>query len=393
MPGRRAALLAPLAGFALARPALATDPPGLLKVALDAEFGHPTSTSAQAIELGIRIALDEVNARLPPRFPRFGLVTSDNGAVAAIAQDNFLDHAADPAMLGVFGGKFSPVMMALLPAAHRRELMLLDPWGSADGITDHGIVPSWTFRLSLKDSWASPAFIARARERHGARRIGLLLPTTAWGRGIQPSLELAAARQGAAIVDKRWFSWGDRSLVDRYQDLRRAGAQAIVFVTNEAEGAVLVREVAALPAPQRLPLLCHWGITGGRFAELCGPALGQVDLCVIQTFTFQGNDRPQARALLAAARARLPASAGGRVDAPVGVAHGHDLMQVVALAALQAPALTRRAVRDAMERVPFLAGAVRDHAPPFTPDRHDADLAPCIMFSRYDEVGQLVPAP
>ena len=391
--GRRALLLSSFAGLALARPALAQDAPRTLKVVLDAEFSHPSSTSAQAIELGIRIALDEINPRLPAGFPRFALVTADNGAVAAIAQDNFAEHAADPAVIGVFGGKFSPVMIELVPLAHRHRLMLLNPWGSADGITDHGFYPGWSFRLSLKDAWAGPAFVARARERLGAARIGLLLPTTAWGRSNQIDLQAAAAAQDLSIVGTRWFSWGERSLIRRYQELRAAGAQAVVFVTNEQEGAVLVREMAALPTAQRLPLLCHWGITGGQFASLCGPALGQVDLEVIQTFAFHGNDRPQARALLAACLARLPASAGGRVEAPVGVAHGHDLMHIVALAAQQAGELSRGAIRSAMERVPDFAGAVRDYAPPFTAQRHDADLAGNILFARYTENGALVPAP
>ena len=78
--------------------------------------------------------------------------------------------------------------------------------------------------------------------------------------------------------------------------MRAAGAQAIILVANEVEGSVLIREVAAMPPNQRLPLICHWGITGGAFAELCGDALHQVDLAVIQTYSFIGADSPVARA-------------------------------------------------------------------------------------------------
>ncbi len=46
-------ILAVLAPYALA------SPPVL--IGLDAEFGHVTSTSAQAVEQGIRIAIDEIN--------------------------------------------------------------------------------------------------------------------------------------------------------------------------------------------------------------------------------------------------------------------------------------------------------------------------------------------
>jgi hypothetical protein len=64
-----------------------------------------------------------------------------------------------------------------------------------------------------------------------------------------------------------------------------AGAQAIVLVADDDEAAILVREIAALPKRERLPVLSHWGITGGEFVKEASPALQQVDLTVIQTFS------------------------------------------------------------------------------------------------------------
>ena len=362
-----------------------------LAVVIEAEFSHPTSTSAQAIELGVAVALDEINAARPPGKPRLILRRSDNGGVSAIARDNFLDAARDPTVVGVFGGKFSPVQIELVPLAQELGLMLLNPWGSADAITDHGAMPNWVYRLSLKDAWAAPAFLDFARTRHGATEIGVLAPTTAWGRSNDLALAAAAGPTGTRIIGTRWYSWGERSLVRRYQELREVGAKAIILVANEIEASILVHEVAALPAEQRLPIISHWGITGGQFARLAGPALRAVDLSVIQTFTFHGNMRPRAIALRAACLRRLPPEAGGRIESPVGVAHAYDLTHLLALAIDRASATTRPAIREEMDRLPAFAGAVRDYDPAFTPTRHDALSPEQLFFARYTDDGDLVP--
>ncbi len=378
-----------LAATALAAPAIRAVAAEPLVVVVEAEFGHPTSTSAQAIALGIDVAIDELNAARPGK-PPFVLRRSDNAGVAAMAVDNFADAARDPSVIAVFGGKFSPVQIELVRPAHELGLLLLNPWGSADPITDHGRVPSWTFRLSLKDAWAAPAFVREARRRHAATALGILAPSTAWGRSNEAALVAATTATDTRLVDSRWYSWGTRSLVDRYQELRNAGAQAIVMVANEVEGALLVREVAALPAAERLPILCHWGVTGGQFIRLAGDALSQVDFSVVQTFSFHGNPRPAAIALREACSARLRPEAQGRIEAPVGVAHAYDLMHLLALAADRVGGPDRPAIRSALESLPPFAGAVRDYNPAFTPTRHDALGPENVFFARYTKDGDLM---
>lgn len=382
---RRAAMFGSLAAAA---PAMAADP---MVVVVEAEFGHSTSTSAQAVALGVGIAIEELNRDRAGRRP-FALRRSDNAAVSAMAVDNFAEAAADPSVIAVFGGKFSPVMIELVRPAHDQKLVLLSPWASADAITDHGRNPSWTFRLSLKDAWAAPAFLNEARTRYGAEAVGLMAPSTAWGRSNEAALLNAAAVSNASVVATRWYSWGERSLIGRYQELRRAGAKVIVMVANEVEGAILVREVAALPPGERLPILCHWGVTGGYFPRMVGAALRNVDFSVIQTFTFHGNTRPAAVALRKACEARLPPDAMGRIEAPVGVGHAYDLMHLVALATDRAGA-DRPGIRTALEDLPPFEGAVRDYRPAFTRTRHDALGPDNIFFATYAPNGELLPRP
>ncbi len=371
---------------------LPASPAAPVLVALDAEFGHSTSTSAQAIQQGIEIAIDEINRAGGVLGGRpLQLLTSDNRSIPAIALDNLREHARNPAVLAVFGGKFSPTYMELLPAAHEEGILLLDPWGSADGITDHHYRPSYTFRLSLKDAWAGPAFLRFAKEERKAVRVGLLLPNTAWGRSNQAAINHAASGLKMTIVGQHWYNWGDASLLAQYRSLRDAGAQAIVLVGNENEGSILVRELAALPAGERLPIISHWGVTGGDFARMSGEALHRVDFSVIQTFSFVGAQSPAARRVLAALKQRYGIESAEKVKSPVGVAHAYDLTHLLARAIGKAGSTERSKVRDALEQLGPYDGLVQHYQKPFTADRHDA-LAPTSVFmARYGTDDVLIP--
>ncbi len=362
-------------------------------IGIDAEFGHKTSTSAQAVQQGIEIAIEEINKAGGVLGGRpLELVVRDNRSITAIGLDNLRELAKMPDLVGVFGGKFSPIYMEAVPVVHELGLLLLNPWGSADGITEHNHKPSYTFRLSLKDEWAGPAFVRFAEQQHKVSSVGMLLPNTAWGRSNKAAIEKAAAGSKVKLAGFRWYNWGDASMIAPYPELRAAGAQAIILVANEAEGSILVKELAALPKDQRLPIISHWGITGGEFPKLAGDALDQVDLAVIQTYSFIGQNTPAARRVLAALQRRGVASADV-VKSPVGVAHAYDLTHLLARAIQKAGTTDRRKVRDAMEQLGPYDGLIQRYAQPFTATRHDALSARNVFFARYTVDDRLVPIP
>ena len=377
-------------------PALADPYPGQppVLIGLDAEFGHRTSTSAQAVRQGLEIAIAEINQSGGVLGGRpLELVIRDNRSLPARGLDNLRELAAIPDLVAVFGGKFSPIYMEVLPTAHELGILLMDPWGSADGITEHDFRPSYSFRLSLKDSWAAPVMLRHALERYQARKLGVFLPNTAWGRSNQAAISRAAAANGQTLVGEKWYNWGDKSFSDDYQELRAAGAQAIVLVANEAEGSTLAREVAALPPAERLPIVSHWGVTGGKFAELAGAGLDELDFAVVQTYSFVGRDDPAARRVLAALRERYGITGAEAVKSPVGVAHAYDLMHLLAQAIDWAGSTDRAAVRTALENLGPYDGLVRHYDHPFTPERHDA-LSPAEVFmARFTADDRILPIP
>jgi branched-chain amino acid transport system substrate-binding protein len=378
------------AGTRAGPPAASATP---VRIGLDAEFGLDNSTSAQSVELGLRTAIGEINRAggvLGGR--RLELVTRDHRSLPARGIRNIEEFARMPDLVAVFGGRFSPVVIEELPTLKATRTLFMAPWSSADMIVDNGMRPNYVYRLSLRDSLAMPKLLDTARKR-GLRRVGLLLTNTSWGRSNLAAAEkFVAANNDIHIVQTAWYNWRDQTLVARYEALRAAGAQAIVLVANDDEAAVLVRELAALPKAARLPILSHWGVTGGEFTKQAGPALHQVDFSVVQTFSFFQADRQQLGRFMRNLAAVSPIRRIEDIQGPVGVAHSYDLMHILARAIDQAGSTDRKAVRDALEKLPQYRGLVKTYAPPFTPGRHEALGERELLVARYRPDGTLVPS-
>ncbi|MFM7531514.1 MAG: ABC transporter substrate-binding protein [Rubrivivax sp.] len=381
------ALTLPLGAAAAGQPAGAP-----VYIAFDGAYGVKTNTAPKAIERGIRAAMEEINARGGVLGGRpLQLLTSDNQGVSARARDNYLEYAARPDVIAVLGGKFSPVIVETVPEAQRMKVPLVSVWGSADPITDHGHSPSFVFRLSLKDSWGVEAMLRRATTAHKARRVCAVLPNTSWGRSGQGVITSRAGALGLTVVATRWYNWGDKAFGETIAACRAGEAQAMILVANEVEAALLVREMAALPAAERFPIVSHWGVTGGVMHELAADSLDKVDLQVIQTFTFVDNTRPRARQLAAWLLKEGGYTAVAQITSPVGSAHAYDMTHLLARAVDQARSTRGDDIRRALEKLPAFEGAVRTYAPAFAPDRHDALGPQQVLFVRIERSGALTP--
>lgn len=364
-----------------------------VRIGLDAEFGHRTSTSAIAIRQGILLAIDEINGAGGGLGGRsLELVERDNRSVPARAEANIRDLATLPDLVALFCGKFSPVVLDTIGTIHELQLPLMDPWAAVDEIIDNNHTPNFAFRLSLRDGWAIPALLDAAHRRK-LTRIGILAPNTSWGRsGFQAVERYAKKNPDIQLSAAQWYNWGERSLLFKYQALLQSGAQAIILVANETEGSLLVREVAGLPESERRPIFSHWGVSGGDFYAMTEGTLDKVDFSVVQTFTFVGNTDPRALAVLEAVRKRFGITSLEALPSQVGLAHAYDLTHILALAIEKAGSTDRAAVRTALEQVGRYDGLIRRYDPPFTPERHEA-LDPALLFvGRFTREGISRPA-
>ncbi len=364
-------------------------------IGLDAEFLDPTSTADDAIEFGMRMAIDDINARGGVLGGRpLQLLTTDNRSVPARGVANVEHLAAIPDLTAYLCGKFSPVALEQLPHIHRLQLPLLNPWAAADAIVNNHHNPNYAFRLGVRDSIAMERLLREIRRRK-LHEVGLIVPSTAWGRSCQFFAERyirTEAPTQLTLTGVEWHRWGsNKNIEESYQTLVARGAQAIVLVANEPEGATLVRGIAGLPANAHRPIFSHWGITGGRFTEMCGPALHDVELDVVQSFSFARAAGAEATRVANAATAHFSVPDPLSVPSMTGIGPAYDLVRLLALAIDKAGSTHRPDIQHALEQLPPYDGLVKRFAPAFTPKRHEALERDEILICHFDTRGRLIP--
>lgn len=362
-----------------------------VRIGLDAEISHKTSTADDAIRIGILAAIEEINRRGGVLGGRpLVLEVRDNRSVPARGADNLRELADMKDLVAVFTSKFSPVVIEQLPLAHRLQIPLLDPWAAADDITEHGHTPNYVFRLSLRDSWAMEHLLQTA-ERQRRYRVGLIVPNGAWGRSSLAAVQnFMADHRRMRLSAVAWFNWSDNSFAGILQQMQSAGVQALLLVGNEGEAALLARELAKLPAAQRPPVLSHWGVSGGDYVALAGAAAREIDLQTVQTFSFFDPPSPRGRQLLALLRDKFALAGPDGIPSPSGLAHAYDLTHILAQAIDLAGSTERSQVRNALEQVREVSGLLRTYPRPFAPDRREALDRKALFLARYRADGALV---
>jgi branched-chain amino acid transport system substrate-binding protein len=361
-------------------------------IGFDDAYGLKTNTSAIATEWGIKAALEEINAKGGVLNGRpLKLMTTDNKGISARGKDNFVQLAATKDLVAVLTGKFSPISVEMLPEAHRLKVPLISVWGSADPITDHDHKPSYSFRVSLKDDWGVEAMMNRLFSKYSVRQGCAILPNTAWGRSAENVIREKSGPKTIQFPVVRWYNWGDASLKEHYKACLDSRTQGLLFVGNEKEGAILVKEIADQAQPLRMPVVAHWGAVGGTLHELVGEELSMVRVDFIQTFTFINNKRPRAVYLADWILKNNALKSRHDIPSPVGAAHAYDTVHLLAKAIDTAKTTSPEKIRDALEKLPAFHGAVRHYTKPFTPQRHDALDKSQVLFVKLTPFGHLIP--
>lgn len=359
-------------------------------IGFDDAYSLKTNTSAMAIEWGIQAAMEEINSGGGVLGGRpLKLISTDNKGLSARGKDNFVTLAKTQNLVAVLTGKYSPISVEMLPEAHRLQVPLISVWGSADPITDHEFKPSYSFRVSLKDAWGVEAMVKRLATRYRAQRACAILPNTAWGRSAEKVIQKKTEHDKVSFTVIRWYNWGDLSLKTHYQNCLDAQTQGLLFVGNEKEAAILIKEMATHPSAMRLPVVSHWGAVGGTLHDMVKDELNLVQVDFIQTFTFHQNKRPRAVYLANWILKNKGIKSPHDIPSAVGAAHAYDTVHLIASAVQIAQTTSPPKIRQALETLPPFSGAVKHYAQAFTPQRHDALDKSQVLFVKLTPTGQL----
>jgi branched-chain amino acid transport system substrate-binding protein len=372
----------------LARCQVSQDPGAPLRAGLIAPVSGVLAPSGVAIQRGMLLAADEVNGGGGVLGRPLSVVVRDvpNDPRAGVAA--LRELVEQQQIVAVFGGIYSPVMLGQLETLHQLRVPLINAWGSVTGITRNGFNPNFAFRVSVSDESAGEFLVRYALEVVGARRVGIIADTTAWGDSNVAGLTQWLQERARPPLGVERFDQGETNMSRQLRVLQREGVDALLLVANAPEGAAIVRGLNTLD--WRPAVVSHWGISGGQFVQLAGSENAE-GVFTLQTYSFMGELPPRGQALLRAYHARFGTRRAEEVQAPVGVVHGYDGMHLLARALQLSGSTDGARVRDALERLPPHDGLLKRYAPAFTPERHDALTADDYLMTVWRD-GRLLPA-
>ncbi len=348
-------------------------------IGLDADMAGNSAESGLAIRRGIELALDEINQAGGILGKPVQLVVRDNSMIPARGLANLEYFNKLPNLLAVYSGISSPVALAELDYLHKNNLLFMVPWAAATKIVHNGFVPNNVFRVSVRDEFAGGFLVKHALAK--GDKVALLLVNNPWGRSNFKAMTEALAQHGHAPVIVEWFDWGEQSLDVKVKRIQSKQAEVVIFVGNAIEAAKFIHALSGYS--EKPMVLSHWGITGSIFSQSVGPMLDDVDLRVLQTFSFIGNSSLKAQNLIKRYRQKYFIDDISDIVAPVGTAHAYDLTHMLAKAIEVAGSVDSDKVRHALENLTDFTGVVKHYDQPFSKTRHDALNADSFMLARY----------
>ena len=364
----RRPLLAAVAATFMAAGVFAADP---VKLGHVAALSGPSAQSGEAITRGLTIAIDEINAaggvlggRMIELVQRDDESNPPKGAIAA------RELIFKEKVTAFFGGIDSPVSLAIVPLANKEKVPFMGVWAAATPITRNNADPNYVFRVSAVDALVDIRLLDHANRKFGAKKAGLMLINNPWGESNEKGLVAAdAGNDDIEIVGIEKFENNDVDMVPQLTRLKNAGADAIILVVNAPPGAQMMKSRERMG--WSVPVVSHWGISGGRFPELAGPTAG--DAHFVQTYSFFGKQSPAGERVLASLMKKYPEIKGPEdVFSPVGTANAYDAMYLMARAIDKAGSTDGDAIRKAMYEIGTHDGLIKTYDNPFSPGNHDA---------------------
>jgi branched-chain amino acid transport system substrate-binding protein len=358
-----------------------------IKLGLVAAMSGQSAKSGEAIVRGLSLAIDEINAKGGILKKKVTLLVRDdesNPAKGVVAARELVQRERVAAL---FGGLDTPVSLAIVPFVNSAKVPFMGVWAAGTAITRNGAKENYAFRVSAVDDIVDVALVDYAVKKYAVKKPGMILINNPWGESNEQGLKTALKEKNIPYAGVEKFETNDVDVVPQLTRLKQAGADVLFLVANVAPSAQVVKSLDRMNWD--VPIVSHWGPSGGRFSELAGPSSARVHF--IQTYSFSGKLSPRGDAVLAALKKKYPEIKSlADVTPAVGIANAYDAAHLTALAIANAGSTEGAKVRQGFYQIGTYDGLIKRYQKPFTAENHDA-LGPNDYIFTFFKEGEIIP--
>ena len=347
------------------------------------------SASAESMKMGLLTAFSEIDNQIGGI--RIEFVEKNHRGNVVRSRRTMKEFLGDAQALFILGGLHSPPYIKYRQYINENEILLLVPWAAGGPITRYADGTNWVFRLSVDDTKAGLRISDYASNSEKCESPHLLLEDTGWGKSNYRTMTGYFEKEHSYTPAVTWFNWGTQTGAAKIilRDIVNSGSDCLIFVGNAIEGSVFMRAISETDEAN-LPVLSHWGITGGNFAQNLGAkVLSKLKLDVVQScFSFVSSPETDfSRSVFQQAQKLFPAvlSDYASLRSPTGFIHAYDLGRIVIQAMNEIDlggdmGTTRKLLRDKLEQLNApVNGLIKTYQRPFAipfssdnPDAHEA---------------------
>ena len=374
---RTAACIALAAG---AQQALAQD----IKIGFNGDLSaSPSAQSGQAAVLGLKTAIEDINAAGGLLGRKVVLVVRDDLSQPPKSIQNMTDLIDNEKVVAVFGPTNSGNALAWKHIPNQKKVPVMGAIGSGTDITKpmRAGADNYMFRVGMVDREQVEGVIGYLKRNPKVKNVGFMIETTGYGQSALKDLEEVGAAQGVKAVAVEKFGVADTDMTSQLNKLKSAGVDTVVIWAQSTPIAHVFRSMEKI---NWFPLtLTSWAADNIAFYDTAGKTLSEKPF-FLRTIT--DNRSP--------AQQKLYDRVSGQMTSPTAfgfLAHAYDGMHLMAMAVKQAGSTDGDKLRQALENLQgTYEGAMKTYTKPFSSTGHDALLVGDYKWAHWQD-GKLVP--
>jgi branched-chain amino acid transport system substrate-binding protein len=339
-----------------------------IKVGVYGPFTGGSSPMGASMRDGVRLAVDEINAKGGVLGRKIQLVERDDQATPERGAQVMQDLVSNEKVVAVLGPINTGVALASYKYPMQAKIPLIINVSAGAPVNElfKDNPDNFVFRIAASDDIQAEMIVGEAVDKRGLKKVAFLCDETNYGQNGCKKMTEALQKRGLTAVSVSKFKIKDTDMTPQLQEARAKGAQAILAYGIGPELAQIANSMKRLG--YSVPMIASWTAAMSNFIDAAG-ANGN-GVAMPQTFVQEGASRPQATAFINAYQKKFSVD---RIPSAVSAAQGYDSMNLLALAIAQAGSADGPKVKAALENLstPY-EGAIATFNKPYSATDHEA---------------------
>jgi tripartite ATP-independent transporter DctP family solute receptor len=340
-----------------------------------------------AIKRGVELAADKINSQGGLLGKKVVVIAKDHKNISTQGIKNIRLFLSNSDVKAIIGGKQSAIIAGEVKYIQKGKKPYISPWAASSKIIDNEYEQNYLFRVSANDKFITKKLFNEVIRNH--HHPLLLVENSIWGRGALKSIDELALKQKIDPLPSLVINRGEKDFSTLIEKIKRGEFDSILMIVNSSEGTNVIKAFSKNGI--LIPVVSHWGITGGEFYKKNKEYLKKIDLRFIQSFSFVNNTDPKAKELYFSYLKKYGKKSLKDIHAPNAVAQAFDSALLLAEAIKKANSFEGGKIKKHLETIKELKGVIKTYENPFDSRDHEALEENDFFFAEFNKDGIIVP--